>query len=206
MTKFCTQCGAQVDENARFCKKCGTKLLPTQPTESGAPTLNYQTPNYQAPNYQAPNYQAPNYQAPNYQQPSDFGSGFGQSPGQVPYQPPYQPPMANADLKPNVAGMLCYPLSLITGILFLVLAPYNRNRFVRFHAWQSIFFFIALVVLSIVLRILLPWPLEWVFLLGLRLLALAGTGWAMYKAYHNEQFKLPLIGDLADNQSSKNTT
>jgi uncharacterized membrane protein len=186
MTKFCTQCGAQVDENARFCKKCGTRLLPTQPAETGAQTINYQTPDYQ--------------------QPPNFGSGFGQSPGQVPYQAPYQAPMAGADLKPNVAGMLCYPLSFITGILFLVLTPYNRDRFVRFHAWQSIFFFIALAILSVVLQIVLPWPLEWVFLLGLRLLALAGTGWAMYKAYHNEQFKLPLIGDLADKQASKNTT
>lgn len=180
MTKYCTQCGAQVEETARFCKKCGARLAPTQPASTGAPTMNYQ--------------------APNYQRPADFS--FGQ--GQVPYQAPYQSPASQADLKPNIAGMLCYPLSLITGILFLVLTPYSRDRFVRFHAWQSIFFFITLVVLSVVLRIL-PWPLEVVFLFGLRLVALAGTGWAMYKAYHGEQSKLPLIGDWAENQASKNT-
>jgi uncharacterized membrane protein len=188
MTKFCTQCGAQVDENAKFCKQCGTRLLPTQPTSAGAPTLNYQTPKYQ--------------------QPPEFGAGFGQSPGQVPYQAPYQPPMTpmdRADLKPNIAGMLCYPLSIITGILFLVLTPYNKNRFVRFHAWQSIFLFLSLAILSVVQRIL-PWPLEMMFHSGLQLLALAGTAFAMYKAYHDEQFKLPLIGDLAEKQASKNTT
>jgi uncharacterized membrane protein len=167
-----------VAENARFCKKCGTRLLPTQPAETGAPTLNYQTPNYQQP---------PNY---------------GQS--QTPYQAPYQSPAANADLRPNVAGMLCYPLSFITGILFLVLTPYNRDRFVRFHAWQSIFFFVVMMAASIVLRIILPWPLERLFLTALQLLALAGTGWAMYKAYNGEQFKLPLIGDWAENQTAKN--
>ena len=184
MAKFCTQCGAQVDDTAKFCKKCGTRLLPTQPTEPGAPTLNYQPPNYQ--------------------QPANFGAGFEQGPGQYPYQPPHQATAPHADLKPNVAGMLCYPLSLITGILFLVLTPYNRDRFVRFHAWQSIFFFVALLVLSTVFRVF-PWPLENMFLSALKLVALAGTGWSMYKAYNGEQFKLPLIGEWAEKQASKNT-
>ena len=175
MTKFCIQCGAQVAETARFCNKCGTSLLPTQPTQAGeAPTRHYQSPGYQQP---------PNY-------------------GQMPYQAPYQSPAANADLKPNVAGMLCYPLSIITGILFLVLAPYNKDRFVRFHAWQSIFFFLVMLVLSFALRIL-PWFLEWIFISALQLLALGGTGWLMYKAYNNEMFKLPVVGDWAEKQASK---
>lgn len=185
MTKYCTQCGAQVAKTARFCNKCGTRLLPTQPAEAGAPTINYQSPGYQQP----------------HQQPGSFGAGQGQ----VPYQAPYQSPAASADLRPNVAGMLCYPLSFITGILFLALTPYSRDRFVRFHAWQSIFFFIALLVLSVALRIL-PWPLEGVFLFALRLLALGGTGWAMFNAYRGEQAKLPLIGEWAENQASKNVT
>src|SRR5262249_16407540 len=127
-------------------------------------------------------------------------------PPRPPYQQPYQAPQpaSQADLKPNVAGMLCYPLSFITGILFLILTPYNRDRFVRFHAWQSIFFFVALMVLSIVFRIL-PWPLEDMLLSALSLVALGGTGWSMYKAYQNEEFKLPLIGEWAENLASKNT-
>ncbi|HEY8459910.1 MAG TPA: zinc-ribbon domain-containing protein [Blastocatellia bacterium] len=177
MARFCTQCGAQVDETAKFCKKCGARLAPTQPSGYSAPTINYQTSNYQGP--------------------PDFG------PGQQPYQQPYQVPAPQADLKPNIAGMLCYPLSFISGILFLALTPYNRDRFVRFHAWQSIFFFIAMMALSVAAQIL-PWPVDWVSLRALRLLALAGTGWLMYKAYHNERFKLPIIGDWAERQSSKN--
>ena len=43
----------------------------------------------------------------------------------------------------NVASALCYLLGLITGIIFLVLTPYNRNPVVRFHAFQSIFLNVA---------------------------------------------------------------
>jgi uncharacterized membrane protein len=182
MARFCTQCGAQADDTAKFCKKCGARLAPTQPAGYSSPTINHQTSNFQEPS----------------------GFGYGQPPYQQPYQPPYHGPASQADLKPNVAAMLCYPLSFITGILFLILTPYNRDRFIRFHAWQSIFFFLTMLVLSIGLR-LLPWPLEWMFLSALRLLALGGTGWLMYKAYHNEWFKLPLIGDWAEKQALKDT-
>src|SRR5262245_51982524 len=182
MAKFCTQCGAQVDENAKFCKKCGARLAPTQSAGYSAPAINQQPSNDHEPS----------------------GFGAAQPPNQQPYQPPYQAPAPQVDLKPNVAGMLCYPLSFITGILFLVLTPYNRDRFVRFHAWQSIFFFVALTVLSIVFRVL-PGFLEDMLLSALTLVALGGTGWSMYKAYQNEQFKLPLIGEWAENLASKNT-
>src|SRR5262245_25422440 len=188
MPRFCTQCGAQADETAKFCKKCGNRLAPTQPAEPSAQTINYQPPNYQ---------QAPNFGA-------GYEPGAGPPPYQPPYQPPYHAPASQADLKPNVAGMLCYPLSFITGVLFLVLTPYNRDRFVRFHAWQSIFFFVALVVLSILFRAF-PWPIENMLLSALNLAALAGTAWLMYKAYHNEQFKFPLIGEWAEKLASKNS-
>ncbi len=184
MTKFCTQCGAQVAETARFCKKCGNQLAPTQPAEHSAPTANYQTPTYQ--------------------QPPNFPPGQANfPPGQVPYQTPYQTPVANADLKPNIAGLLCYPLSFVTGILFLVLTPYNRDRFVRFHAWQSIFFFIAMFVAHIILKIVSLLAMGDFLTDALKLIFVAGSGWSMYKAYHGEQFKLPLVGDWAEHQTSK---
>jgi uncharacterized membrane protein len=104
----------------------------------------------------------------------------------------------------NVAGALCYVLGLITGILFLVLAPYNQNKFVRFHAFQAIFFHVAWIVLWIadtMMAFVLPWYL--MSLLGM-LLALGGLAlWLilMFKAYNNERFKLPIIGDLAEKQA-----
>ncbi|MGH9802235.1 MAG: zinc-ribbon domain-containing protein [Blastocatellia bacterium] len=109
MTKYCIQCGAEVAESARFCNKCGTQLLPTQPQT--APPASYQQPTYQVP--------------PNYQQQQQQPPGYGQQQYQHPYQPPYQPQSVGGDLTPNMAGMLCYPLLLVTGILFLVLTPYN---------------------------------------------------------------------------------
>src|SRR5579872_1694089 len=65
--------------------------------------------------------------------------------GAVPPPPPppgYMPQgaPASAGLTDNSAAALCYLFGLITGILFLVLAPYNQNRNIKFHAFQSIFF------------------------------------------------------------------
>ncbi len=185
MTKYCIQCGAQVAETARFCNKCGAQLLPTQPQSAEPPT-------YQQPTYQTP----PNYQQ-SYQQP-----GYGQSP----YPPAYQPQTSGGELKPNVAGALCYPLLLVTGILFLVLTPYNKNRFIRFHAYQAIFFAIALFILSIVIGIIgIPMPYRIERTLGNlhSLIWLVGTGWSMFQAYKGEMFKLPFIGDLAETQANK---
>src|SRR5581483_12059622 len=65
----------------------------------------------------------------------------------------YVPPAATAapaqGLETNVASALCYLLGLVTGIIFLVIAPYNQNKTVRFHAFQSIFAHIAVIVLWI---------------------------------------------------------
>ena len=53
----------------------------------------------------------------------------------------------------NVAGMLAY-VTIIPAIIFLVMEPYNKNRFVRFHSFQCLFFAVALIVLHIGLSIL----------------------------------------------------
>src|SRR5690242_5757284 len=49
-----------------------------------------------------------------------------------------------AGLTDNVASALCYVF--IGGVLFLVLPPYNQNRKIRFHAYQSIFMLGAAIV------------------------------------------------------------
>src|SRR4051794_7462591 len=53
---------------------------------------------------------------------------------------------ASVGMTNNVAGALCYLFGFITGIVFLVLEPYNKDRFVRFHAFQSIFFSAVCIV------------------------------------------------------------
>lgn len=191
MSRFCTQCGAAVSEAARFCNKCGERLAPTKPTSAGQA----------APASDAGN-------TPTLIEPI---TSFNQPPpGEQPIAPPsyqsYQTPPAHSELAPNIAGLLCYPLSIFTGILFLSLSAYNRDRFVRFHAYQSIFFFVALMVFNLALNIfgiIVPAVLEKMLSASLQLLGLGGTVWLMYQAYLGVMFKLPLIGDLAENQSLK---
>lgn len=125
-------------------------------------------------------------------------------PGAQPYQ---SSPAAAGGLTDNVAGALCYALGLFTGIVFLALAPYNQNRLIRFHAFQSIFFHLAWVVFWMVetaISMMLPFGLGvitgllslLVFLSGLLIWLLL-----MWKTYKNEKFKLPVIGDLAEKQA-----
>ena len=54
---------------------------------------------------------------------------------------------SSAPLEENIAGMLAY-ITIIPSIVFLVIEPYNRNRFVRFHCFQNLFFFVAVIVLE----------------------------------------------------------
>ena len=113
-------------------------------------------------------------------------------------QPAAQPGAGGGQMTSNVAGMLCYVLTLITGILFLVLEPYNRDPFVRFHAFQAIFFCVAAMVLSIAVAIIpwVGWILSPFLMLGLMVLWVV----LMFQAYQNKKWKLPVIGDLAEKQ------
>jgi len=94
----------------------------------------------------------------------------------------------------NVAGLLCYLAGWVTGLIFFLIE--KENRFVRFHAMQSIITFGGLSVLSIVLT--------WVPIIGWMLLPIVSIVWLilwvilMVKAYQGQLFKLPMIGDLAE--------
>ncbi len=129
--------------------------------------------------------------------------------GQV--TPPGNSGQAGSGLAPNIASMLCYVCSFITGIVFLVIEKENKE--VRFHAWQAIFFGVAAFVVQVALSIL-----------GAILAAIAGffgtimalispiigliffVFWiiCLIKAYQGEHYKLPVIGDLAEKQNLRN--
>ena len=113
----------------------------------------------------------------------------------------------------NAAGALCYTpffIGLICSIIFLVAAPYNRDRSVRFNAFQSLFLHAALFVFWILLHFLIGafalmthgvgflavglYPLIWLCILVLFIIL-------MYKTYNNQTIKLPVIGDLAQKQA-----
>ena len=122
---------------------------------------------------------------------------------------PSAAPAATA-MADNVAGLLCYPLGFITGVIFLALAPYNQSKFVRFHAFQSIFLSVAWLGVWIIERfidhvlLLISWHLVaaidllWA-LVGLAFLLLVVL--LMVKAYQNQRWKLPVIGDFAEKQA-----
>jgi uncharacterized membrane protein len=116
-------------------------------------------------------------------------------------------PPTSSGLPSNVAAGLCYLIGFISGIFFLVVDPYKSDQFVRFHGFQAIFLsvfwfasYFVFAVLSAILRSKL-WRLMWMLdsVLGLAFFLL----WVflIYKAYNKEQFKLPVIGDLAAKQA-----
>jgi len=62
-------------------------------------------------------------------------------------------PAGTSGMTDNVAGALCYLVGFITGIIFLVMEPYNKRPFVRYHAWQSIIFSVGWFIFSLALNI-----------------------------------------------------
>ena len=118
---------------------------------------------------------------------------------------PYAAPTTTAGgMAPNVAGTLSYLLGFITGILVLVLAPYNQDKFVRFHAFQSIFLSVAWFVVNIaqaMLWVVLPWGVASMLSMLIGFAFFGAVIFLMVKAYQGERFKLPIIGDLAEKQA-----
>ena len=112
--------------------------------------------------------------------------------------PQEQSTVSGGGLNPNVAVLLAY-LLWIPAILWLVMAPYNKDRFIRFHSFQALFLGLAWFALSIALTVL-P-SLAWLLLMFLPFAAIAVVIVCAYKAYENEWFKIPVIGDLAEKQA-----
>ncbi len=109
---------------------------------------------------------------------------------------------ATAGLDENVAGLLCYILGWITGLIFLLI---DKRPFVKFHAAQAIAMSIAVTVLYFVLGIFIG-MMHFIHLglLAFLLYPLLGLAFlvlwifVMYKAYQHEKYKLPIIGDLVE--------
>jgi uncharacterized membrane protein len=99
-------------------------------------------------------------------------------------------------LDENLAAAIAYALGLFGGILFLVLE--KENRFVRFHAMQSLITFTAAAITCLML-VSLPfvgWLLAPIFILCIIVLWVV----LMYKAVNGQRYKLPYIGDWAEQQ------
>ncbi|MCJ7763551.1 MAG: DUF4870 domain-containing protein [Dehalococcoidales bacterium] len=102
-------------------------------------------------------------------------------------------------LQENVAGLLCYVLLWVSGLIFYLIE--TDNKFVRFHAVQSIIVFGALTIASALL--------DWIPIVGGFFGAVIGIlGFVLWivlmvKAYQGIKYKLPVVGDLAEKWSAK---
>jgi uncharacterized membrane protein len=111
-----------------------------------------------------------------------------------------EPPQQKAifGLDENIASFLCYLLIWITGIIIYVLE--KENKMVKFHALQSVLVFLPLNILYWILGVIFWWGG-----IGSILTIIIGIGmfilWIvlMIKAYQGERYKLPIVGDIADN-------
>jgi uncharacterized membrane protein/ribosomal protein L40E len=177
---LCPKCAAENVEGNKYCQKCGSSLAAETPKSAGGKVF-------------CPKCGAENTGGD--KSCSKCGSSFA---AEVP-----KATGSTTSLEPNVAGLLCYLAGWITGLVFILIE--KENKFVRFHAMQSIVTFGALTVVWIVLSVLhaivgvhaLFWTLEAIAsILGLVLWVVL-----MVKAYQGERFKLPIAGDIAEKNS-----
>jgi uncharacterized membrane protein len=113
-----------------------------------------------------------------------------------------------AGIEENVAGLLCYLVLWVTGLIFLLI---DKRPFVKFHAAQSIAVNICIlpcwIALWIIELILAHIPI--IGFLGLIMFPIFGlvifAVWIflMYKAYSHEKFKLPIIGNIVEGMLNK---
>ena len=120
---------------------------------------------------------------------------------------------AGTGLQENVAGLLCYVLGWLTGLVFFLI---DKRPFVRFHAMQSMITFGALHLLVFILATLgfaggfmggmsagmMMGGAWWLLYSIFNLLILVAWVVCMVKAYQGQRFKLPIVGNLAENFSN----
>jgi uncharacterized membrane protein len=108
--------------------------------------------------------------------------------------------------KDNLIAALAY-VTFIPAVVFVLIEPFKRNRFIRFHSFQSIFLALTTIVIAIALRILFSVLVLIPFLghlLAWLVIPVALLGWGilwlvlLVKALQGDTFKLPFIGSLAE--------
>jgi uncharacterized membrane protein len=114
----------------------------------------------------------------------------------------------HAGLSDNAAGAIAY-LTFIPAILFLLIPPYNTNRYVRFHAWQSLMLNVSAILVSLLMSFALVFFLVFEAELLVLFKQLVWLIWLILwlvcflKAMNGQRFKLPILGELAERQASK---
>jgi len=105
-------------------------------------------------------------------------------------------------LDPKIAAVLCWILAPLSSIIFIFIE--KDDKFVKFHAWQSLFWGIIAIVISIVLSTILSFTVILICCAPFSfLLPFIVTIVGAVKAYNGEMWKLPVIGDIAEQQANK---
>jgi len=113
-------------------------------------------------------------------------------------------------LPENVGGALAY-FTFIPAIVFLVLEPYNKNRFLRFHSVQCLLLWAAAILVAIALKLasvvlfivpVLGPLLVWVVAAVVALAAIVIWLVLVVKAFQGEMFHLPVLGEFAAQYAS----
>jgi len=176
----CSSCGATTKEGAAYCGQCGKPVVAASQAQASYTPVQAVGSEAQA----------------------------SYTPVQVPTPPPAGF-AASQGLSSNAAAALAYLLGFVSGILFLLLEPYNHDRFVRFHAFQSIIYCVACIVFhiawSVVTGILIHFA-AFILLLSAPLHLLVSLGlfgywlFLMFQAYQQKEYRIPLIGAIAARQ------
>lgn len=97
----------------------------------------------------------------------------------------------------NVACALCYFFFFVSGVAFLMWAPYNESKKVRFHALQSIFFTAVWLLVVYTVGVVLPFELSQIVFPVIQLGILAIWVHIMWQVYHEREVVLPVLGEIA---------
>jgi uncharacterized membrane protein len=117
-----------------------------------------------------------------------------------------QPATSSSGLSDTAAGGLAY-LTFIPAIIFLVMEPYNRNPFIKFHSWQSILLTGAYIAWAII-RVILGMFLHFLWIIWAMISFVVGLGFfivwllAIIQAFNGKKFSIPVIGAIAEKQSN----
>lgn len=182
---FCTKCGADTT-GMKFCSKCGAPAE-AQPTPEGASAgaeAGSSQASAEAPEGNEAGSAQASGQASAGAGPAGAPSGAASSSG------------ASGAAVPESSQHIAAALSYITpvAVLLLLIEPYKDLRFVRFHAFQSLFYFVAAIVLQMIGSILGPLSLL------ITLAVVFVWFFVLVKAYQGEMFEIPIIGPLAAKQ------
>jgi uncharacterized membrane protein len=112
--------------------------------------------------------------------------------------PPPPPASTQGGLESNVAAALAY--LPILAIVWLLVEPYSKDRFIRFHSVQSLGLAVVSMGIYIVLG-MIP-VLGWILMLFAPLALFVVWVICAVKAFQKETFKLPVIGDFAEKQAA----